>query len=119
MLTQANIFLGERSHILSPMKNLNQKNMQFPIFSSNRFKVLTPSDTAKQTYTCASVTGDPGSPKVIPAFKYLYITVTGDVVVNNDAGSAITFSGVTAGTLLPVTGNMLKVGTSATVVGIF
>jgi len=93
--------------------------MQIPLLSTNRFKVLTPSDTVKQTYSCAAVTGDPGSPKVIPGFKFLYVTVTGDVVVNNDAGTAITFTGATAGTLLPVTGNILKAATSATVVGIF
>ncbi len=93
--------------------------MNTPIFSSKRFRTLTPSDTVAQTYTVAATTGDPKSPLIIPGFSYLYVAVTGDVVVKNDAGTTVTFTGATAGTLLPVSGTLLLAATAATVIGIF
>jgi hypothetical protein len=88
-------------------------------FSTNRFRVITPSDTVLQTYECAATTGDPGSPLVITGFKYLYVTVTGNVVVKNDAGTAVTFTNAAAGTLLPISGNIVMAATAGTVIGIF
>lgn len=89
------------------------------IYPSTRFATLTKSDTAKQTYTCASITGDPGTPLVITGFKALYVVATGDVVVKNDAGTSVTFTGVPTGVLLPVAGHYLMNATSATVIGLF
>jgi len=93
--------------------------MNMPLYSTQRFKVLTPSDTALQSYTAQAVTGDPGSPLVIRGFKYLYVSVTGDVVVKNDAGATVTFTAAVAGTLLPIEGQLLLAATTATVVGLF
>ncbi len=93
--------------------------MNFPLYSTDRFKILTPSDTVLQSYSTAAITGDPGSPLVIRGFKYLYVTVTGDVVVKNDAGTTVTFTAATAGTLLPVDGKLLLAATTATVLGLF
>jgi hypothetical protein len=87
------------------------------LYPSNRFKVLTPSDTAEQTYTCAEITGS--SPLVITSFKALYVAVSGDVVIKNDAGTAITFAAVPAGVVLPISGHILMAATTATVIGIF
>lgn len=93
--------------------------MNYPFLSTQRFKALTPSDTVRQTYTCPAITGDPKSPLIIEGFKYLYVAVTGNVVVKNDNGDTVTFTGATAGTLLPVSGDLLLAATAATVIGIF
>jgi hypothetical protein len=93
--------------------------MNIAVYSTNRFKALTPSDTVIQSYTTPTITGDPGSPLIIRGFKYLYVSVTGDVVVKNSAGTTVTFAGATAGSLLPVDGTILMAATAATVIGIF
>ena len=89
------------------------------IYPTPRFRTLTDSDTVKQTYTCVSATGDPKAPMVIEGFKSLYVVVTGDVVVKNDAGTAVTFTAVPAGVELHCAGVYLMAATSATVIGYF
>jgi hypothetical protein len=89
------------------------------ILATPRFRTLTKSDTVLQTYTCASITGDPMAPNIIQGFKSLYVVVTGDVVVKNDYGTAVTFTAVPAGVELHVEGHYLMAATSATVIGYF
>lgn len=88
------------------------------ILATPRFKTLTKSDTVLQVYECATVTGAE-KPCIIQGFKSLYVVVTGDVVVKNDAGTSVTFTAVPAGVELHVQGNYLMAATSATVIGYF
>lgn len=88
------------------------------ILATSRFRTLTKSDTVIQTYDCATVTGAE-KPLKIQGFKSLYVAVTGDVVVKNDAGTAVTFPAVPAGVELHVEGHYLMAATSATVIGYF
>ena len=84
------------------------------ILPSSRFKAVSKSDTVPQTYTCASVTGDPKTPLIIGAFRYLYVGVTGDVYLKNDAGASIKFTGVPTGSILVANASYVMAATTAT-----
>ena len=72
------------------------------------FLAVTPSDTAKLTpYTV-------GNGIKLPRCRALYIGVTGDVVVKNEAGTSVTFTAVPVGILPVSTDQVLSTGTTAT-----
>jgi hypothetical protein len=88
------------------------------IYPTQRFRTLTKSDTVRQVYVTPTTTGAEKLTDQV-GFKALYVVATGDVVVKNDAGTAVTFTAVPAGVVLPVAGEYLMAATSATVIGLF
>ena len=76
---------------------------------SFQFVVVTPSDTAPLKYTTSSGFVEE------KRCKALYIGGAGNVAINDDAGNSVTFVGVLAGSVIPVsTENVLNTGTTAT-----
>lgn len=74
------------------------KGNSYGIGSARRYAAVTPHNT-----------------NTITEFKALYVGVTGDVKVGNDDDDAVVFTGVPAGTVLPVFGNQVyDTGTTAT-----
>jgi len=76
---------------------------------SFQFSAVTPSDTANLSYTNAD--GEVEERKC----KALYIGVAGNVAVQDDAGNAVTFTGVLAGSIYPIsTTVVMDTNTTAT-----
>ena len=79
------------------------------IDSSFQFNVATPSDTATLTYTNVDGVVEQKMCKAI------YIGGAGNLTIKNDAGDNILFTGVTAGSILPIsTVQIMSTGTTAT-----
>ena len=75
-----------------------------PIDPSFQFAAVTPSDTALLTYN-----GQPARCRAI------YIGGSGNLVIENDLGTAVTFTNVVAGTILQVsTARIRSTSTTAT-----
>lgn len=71
---------------------------------SYKFVAVTPSDTALLTYG-----GDPSTTKGI------YIGGAGNLVCKNDLGDSVTFTGLVAGALYPIsTSQIMSTNTTAT-----
>ncbi len=49
--------------------------------------------------------------------RALMVTATGDVVIQDEAGTVVTYAAVPAYTLLPIRAMQVRTGTTATVVG--
>lgn len=64
---------------------------------ATNFTLVTPSDTT-----------------VLQEFRGLYVGVTGDVVIKNRDGVAVTFTAVPAGSILPIQGTQVMAATGAT-----
>lgn len=76
---------------------------------SFQFSTVTPSDTALLTYTTS------GGEVVKRKCKALYIGVAGNVAIKDDAGTAVTFTGVLAGCVYPIsTDTVMNANTTAT-----
>ena len=73
-----------------------------PDSSASRFAAVTPTDAAAfLAYPC----------------RALYVGSTGDIAVDDEAGNAVTFAGVPAGTVLPVrTKRVRSTGTTASAI---
>jgi hypothetical protein len=63
---------------------------------SFQFNAVTPSDTAALTYTNVDGAVENRSCKAI------YVGVAGNLAVKNDAGTSVTFTGVAAGSIYPI-----------------
>lgn len=71
---------------------------------SYKFVAVTPSDTAILTYN-----NEPSKTKGI------YVGVSGNLAVKNDLGTAVTYVGVTAGTMYPISASyIMSTNTTAT-----
>lgn len=76
----------------------DEKAKSYSISSARRYTSVTKHDTT-----------------ILPEFKALYIGGDGDVKVGNSDGDAVIFSGLVAGTILPVYGTRVySTGTTAT-----
>ena len=74
-----------------------------------QFSAVTPSNTALLTYTTSS--GEVVKRKC----KALYIGGAGNIAIKDDAGTAVTFVGVTAGSIYPIsTDTVMLTNTTAT-----
>lgn len=74
------------------------------IAPSSKFVAVTPSDTVMLSYG-----GKPTETKA------LYVGTAGDVAIKNKAGTAVTFSSVPAGSVLPVSVSfVMSTNTTAT-----
>lgn len=103
---------GGIDYAIPPKKIFNQQIMSAggTIEPSFKFVAVTKSDTAKLTYNNEYV-----------RTKALFIGGAGDVAVKNDLGTSVTFQNVPAGSVLPISTDMLlSTGTGATnVVALF
>lgn len=71
---------------------------------SYKFVAVTPSDTATLSYN-----GEKSKTKAI------YIGGAGNLAVKNDLGTSVTFTGVTAGTIYPISASIvMSTNTTAT-----
>lgn len=80
-----------------------------PIASAEKFAALTASDTTKFTWE-----GD------VVRTKALFVGGAGDLAVKDHAGNTVTFQNIPAGSVLPISTDMLLAATTATnVIGLF
>jgi len=112
-LLQIRLFSFFRGAEFQPFDKEFNPNKMDSIMSSTRFKAVTKSDTAMQTYATATVTGAE-KPITIMGFKAIYVGGAGDLTVKNDAGASIAFQNVPAGSLLPISGTYIMAATTAT-----
>ena len=76
---------------------------------SFQFSAITPSDTALLTYTNSA--GEVEKRRC----KAIYVGGAGNLAIKDDAGNAVTFTGVTAGSVYPIsTDTVMSTGTTAT-----
>lgn len=76
---------------------------------SFQFSAVTPSDTKKLTYTNSS------SMVEEKRCKGIYVGGAGNLAIKDDAGNAVTFTGVTAGSVYPIsTDTIMSTNTTAT-----
>lgn len=79
---------------------VDPKVKSYSISSARRYTAVTKHDTT-----------------ILEEFKALFIGGEGDVKVGNTEGDAVTFSGLAAGTILPVYGTRVySTGTTATLI---
>lgn len=77
--------------------------------SSFQFSAVTTSDTATLSYT------DADSNTQVRRCKGIYVGVSGDVVVKDDAGTSVTFKDLANGIIHPIsTDRIMATGTTAT-----
>ena len=78
--------------------------------STFQYSSITPSDTAKLSYTNSAGVVEPNK-----RCRALYVGGAGDVSVHDDAGNAVVFTGVTAGSVYPIsTDTVMSTNTTAT-----
>lgn len=83
--------------------------MSWMLASSDEFKSITPSDTVLLTYP-----NDQGDP-ITRKCKGIYVGGTGDLVIVNSAGVAVTHTNVLGGGFYPFSTSLVKAtGTTAT-----
>jgi len=80
-----------------------------------QFAVITPSDTAKLTYTNSA-----GGVE-IKRCRAIYVGTAGDLAVNDDAGNSVLFTGVAAGSVLPISTDVIRATstTASTIVALY
>ena len=80
-----------------------------PIDSSFQFSTVTASDTKTLTYHGQSARA-----------KGFYILTNGNLAIKDDLGTAVTFTGVVAGSVLPISSDtVMSTNTTATVIALF
>jgi hypothetical protein len=78
--------------------------MPYPTFPSNEFVSVTPSDTAILTYNSKNT-----------KTRAIFVGGAGNLAIKNSLGTAVTFTGVAAGSVLPIaTSNIMATNTTAT-----
>lgn len=79
-----------------------------PIDPSFQFAPVTPSDTIPLSYH--------GSATRAKAF---YVIAMGDLVIQDDRGTTVTFTNVLQGVIYPLSSNFVMAATTATVIALF
>ena len=82
-----------------------------PVDPSFQFSTVTPSDTKTLTYH--------SKPARAKAFYISSISGGAALAVKDDAGTTVTFNGLVAGTVLPVSSDTVTTATTATVIALF